>query len=87
MVGNFALVVLLGLVVQHGSFSYLDAIFWVVVGALLFIRYADIKWLKGLGADAEPATMKDWAKYTRLLLLIAGGAWVVVHALLMLFRR
>jgi len=87
MAGNFALVVFLGLILQRGTFSYFDAIFWATVCALLFIRYADLKWLRGLGADAQPATMKDWGKYARLLILIAGGAWVVVHALLMLFRR
>jgi len=87
MAGNFALVVVLGLIAQHRAFTFLDVVFWAIVGALLFIRYADLKWLKGLGPDAQPATIKDWAKYARLLVIIAGGAWVVVHALLLLFRR
>ncbi len=87
MVGNFALVVLLGLIVLRKSFSYLDAIFWAVVGFLMFIRYADIKWLKGQGADAQPATMKDWGKYSRLLVIVAGVAWALAHALLLLIRR
>jgi len=86
MVGNFALVVILGLIILRKSFSYLDAIFWAVVGVLMFVRYADIKWLKGQGADTQPATMKDWSKYARLLVLIAGGAWAVAHALLLLLR-
>ncbi len=83
-------VVLLGLVVKimlSRGFSFYDIIYWAVVAALVFIRYADITWLKGLGPDGQPATPKDWAKYTRLLLIIAGGAWVAVHALLLLFRR
>jgi hypothetical protein len=87
MVGN---VVLLGLVVKimlSRGFSYYDIIYWAVVAAILFDRYADIKWLKGLGTDAQPATMRDWAKHARWLLIIAGGAWVAVHALLLLFRR
>jgi hypothetical protein len=87
MVGNFVLVVVLGLVVQRKSFSQLDVVFWVIVAALLFVRYADLKWLKGLGADAQPATIKDWVKYARLLVVIAGGAWVAVHALLLLLHR
>jgi hypothetical protein len=87
MVGNFALLVLLVLIVQRRSFTYIDLIFWAVVAAVLFIRYADIKWLEGLGADAQPATMKDWTKYARLLIIVAGGAWVVAHALLLLLRR
>jgi hypothetical protein len=87
MVGNFALIVLLVLIALSKSFSFLDAVFWAVMAALLFIRYADIKWLKGLGPDAQPATMKDWGRYARLLLILAGGAWVVAHVVILLFIR
>jgi hypothetical protein len=87
MVGNFVLLILMVLIVQKGTFSFLDIVFWTVVAAVLLVRYADIRWLKGLGQDAQPATMKDWANHVRLLLLIAGGAWAVAHALLLLLRR
>ena len=87
MVGNFALIIMLGLIVLRKSFSHLDAIYWAVVAALLFTRYADIKWLKGQGADAQPATMNDWGRYARLLLVLAGGVWVVVHIVLILLVR
>ena len=87
MAGNFALIIMLGLVVLRKSFSHLDAIYWVVVAALLFIRYADIRWLKGQGPDAQPATMKDWGRYARLLLVLAGGAWAVVRIVLVLLVR
>jgi len=87
MVGNFALLVLMVLIVQKGTFSFLDIIFWAVVALVLFIRYADIKYLKGLGPDAQPATMKDWGRHARLLFIIAGGVWVIAHAVLLLLRR
>jgi hypothetical protein len=87
MVGNFALLILMVLIVQKGKFSFLDFVFWAVVAAVLFVRYADIKWLKGLGPDAQPATMKDWGRYARLLFVIAGGVWAIAHALLLLIRR
>ena len=87
MVGNFALLILMVLIVQKGTFSFLDIVFWAVVATVLFIRYADIKWLKGIGPDLQPATMKDWASYARLLVVIAGGVWVIAHALLLLLRR
>jgi hypothetical protein len=87
MVGNFALIVLFVLIVQRKSFSFLDAVFWAVVAALLFIRYADIKYLKGLGPDAQPATMKDWGRHARLLFIVAGGVWVLAHAVFLLLRR
>jgi hypothetical protein len=87
MVGNFALLILMVLIVQKGTFSFIDIVFWAVVAAVLFVRYADIKWLNGLGPDARPSTMKDWAKYARLLFIIASGVWAVAHALLLLLRR
>ena len=87
LVGNFALLILMVLIVQKGTLSFLDIVFWAVVATILFIRYADIKWLKGIGPDLQPATMKDWGRHARLLIIIAGVAWVVAHALLLLLRR
>jgi hypothetical protein len=87
MVGNFGLLVLMVLIIQRKAFSALDAAFWAVVGALLFIRYADIKWLKGQGPDAQPATMKDWGRYARLLFILAGGVWALSHIAILLLVR
>ena len=86
--GNFALLILMAFIVQQKrAFSSLDVIFWAVVALLLFIRFADIKWLHGTGSESEPATTKDWWRYARLLFVIAGGVWAIVHALLLLIRR
>jgi hypothetical protein len=86
MVGNFALLVLVAMIAMKRGFSFLDGVFWAVTAALLFIRYADIKWLKGQGSDGQPTTMKDWGSYARLLIAIAGGAWAAVHVVLLLVR-
>ena len=86
--GNFVLLILMAFIVQQErAFSSLDVIFWAVVAALLFVRFADIRWLHGTGSESEPATMKDWAKYARLLFIIAGGVWAATHALLLLLSR
>ena len=86
--GNSVLLILMAYIVQQKTaFSSLDVIFWVVVAALLLIRFADVKWLHGTGSESEPATMKDWWRYARLLFIIAGGVWAATHALLLLFRR
>lgn len=86
--GNLALLILLAFIVQEkAAFTSLDIWFWAVVAALLFIRFVDIKWLHGTGSDPEPASMKDWAHYARLLFIIAGGVWAAAHALLLLLRR
>jgi len=85
--GNFVLLILLAFIFQKRVFSSLDIVFWAIIAALLFIRYADVKWLKGQGPDAQPATMKDWGRYARLLIVLAGGAWVVVHVVILIFVR
>jgi hypothetical protein len=81
------LLLLMAFIFQKRAFSSLDVVFWAVVMALLFIRFADIKWLHGTGSESEPATMKDWWRYARLLFVVAGGVWAVAHALLLLLRR
>ena len=85
--GNFVLLILLAFIVQKRTFSSLDVAFWIVVVALLFIRFADIKWLHGTGTESQPATMSDFGRYAALLLILAGGAWAVVHIALLLLVR
>jgi len=85
--GNFVLLISLAFIVQKRTFSSLDIVYWAVVAALLFIRYADIRWLHGTGDDSGPATMRDWVKYARLLVIISGCGWAVVHFLMWLSRR
>jgi hypothetical protein len=86
--GNFVLLILLAFIVQQKTaFSSLDVIFWAVVAALLFIRFADVKWLHGTGSESEPATVKDWGRYAKLLTIIAGGAWVIAHTMLVVLHH
>ena len=60
MVGNFALLILMVLIVQKGTFSFIDIAFWTVVATVLFIRYADIKWLKGIDAHGGKEMAHGW---------------------------
>lgn len=78
--GNFALVLLLILIVQTGSLSLLDGIFWATVGVLVAIRYVDISVLGGLTTDGEPATARHWRRYSVCLLAVSGGLWLLAHA-------
>ena len=84
--GNMALLFLLVPIARARSFSYLDVIFWAVVAALLALRFADIRFLKGQNTEGGRATMVDWRRYAVLLTAIAGGAWVVLHTVLLFVR-
>ena len=87
MVGNAALLVLVALIALKRSFSALDIAYWATVVALLVIRYVDIKYLKGLTTNVQPATMKDWSRHARLLFMIAGGVWAVVRFAVLFLGR
>ena len=85
--GNFALFLFLVLIVQRKGFTLFDPIYWVSLAALAFVRYIDIKYLKGQTSNAAPATMRDWRKYLVRLLAIAGGGWVIAHAVNLLLHH
>ncbi|HOX27003.1 MAG TPA: hypothetical protein PLL30_14890 [Candidatus Krumholzibacteria bacterium] len=51
---------------------------WLVV-ALVVVRYLDIARFDGRTTENEPATMAHWRRYTVLLVVIAGGLWVLAR--------
>jgi hypothetical protein len=79
--GNAFLVILTGLIIQKGTFSALDIIFWALVSVLVLVRYYDITRLEGLTAESEPATLQHWKHYTLILLLISSALWVIAHSI------
>ena len=81
VVGNAALLLLTILITERRSLSGLDIAFWAIVVALILLRYIDITRLNGLTANGEPASLQDWRRYVLLLLLIAGGVWVLAHGI------
>lgn len=80
--GNCALALLAVSIARAGSPSALDIIFWLLVGALLVIRYIDIKWLRGLTAEGKPASMHHWYRYTGYLLAASVALWALAHTAL-----
>lgn len=79
MVGNAALLLLTILIIEEKALSGLDIAFWAIVLGLILLRYIDITRMNGLTADGEPASLQHWRRYVFLLLLIAGGVWVLAH--------
>lgn len=79
MAGNAALFLLTALIVQRKALSSLDIAFWVIVCAVILIRFIDITRMHGLTADGDPASLQHWRRYVLRLLLIGGGVWVLAH--------
>jgi hypothetical protein len=86
LVGNAALFISGALIFTEGrgGVSWRDVLFGAIVVALIFSRWADIRWYDGQTADGEPADMVHYRKYVRNLVLIAGLAWGAIHASAML---
>jgi hypothetical protein len=84
LIGNVVLLVMaLGIFQRHApffSFAAIDLAYWITVLLLVVIRYCDIKYLGGLTAKDEPATIVHWRKYAMFLLLIVTGVWLLAHA-------
>lgn len=78
--GPFALVVFALRIAQRGDFSGLDAAYWLVVAAVLALRWLDISRFGGLTREGEAATLRDWQRHALLLTLVAGAGWALAHA-------
>jgi hypothetical protein len=87
LIGNAVLFFLaLSIYQKHAALSLLDLFYWIIVVLLVVIRYCDIKYLGGLTGQGQPASIAHWRKYSKFLLLITAGAWLVVHALVFLSK-
>jgi hypothetical protein len=87
LVGNAVVFfVALGIYQRHTGLTSLDWAYWITVLLLIVVRYCDIKYLGGLTAKDEPATMAHWRKYAMFLLLIAAGIWLLAHGLALLTK-
>lgn len=82
VLGNGALALLALLIAQAGRFSVRDVLYWGVVVAMIALRHLDVTRLHGRTASFEPATLRDWRRYTARLLLVATAAWAAAHLLL-----
>ncbi len=78
--GNFALIMIGLKIADSGTFSYRDALYWAITGAMVILRYVDIAYLNGKTTNGEPATMQHWRRYSLSLVVIAGAAWGLIHS-------
>jgi hypothetical protein len=83
-IGNLALFMIAILIIQRRSFSAFDMAYWLIVVALIVVRYVDITRFDGRTASAEPATLRHFRRYALGLLVSAGSVWTGVHLLISL---
>jgi len=79
MFGNVALVVCAGLIVKRTAPMVMDAAFFGVAASLVLVRYIDIARLHGLTAEAKPATLGDWWRYSAKLAAFSLGLWALAR--------
>ncbi|OQX26156.1 MAG: hypothetical protein BWK80_11905 [Desulfobacteraceae bacterium IS3] len=83
MIGNMALGLCAVFITINSIpyFSVYDFIYWIIVVMLITARYIDVKKLKGLTADGDPATIAHWRRHTVRLILVSLPLWIVSHSL------
>ncbi len=75
--GNVALLAATFFIGKNEAGVIADIIFWLIVPALIAIRYIDITKFHGLTGENEPATLKDWKSYSIKLVGIAAVMYTV----------
>lgn len=81
--GNFAILISTFLIAKNESSPIADIVFWLLVPALIAIRFFDITKFHGLTGDNQPATLKDWRSYSFILVGVAGLLYVVAKLVAM----
>ena len=83
LIGNAILLACAYGIIQHRSslLSMADALYWATVGSLFAARYIDIRYLYGLTAEGDPATMAHWGRYATVLGVVSTGLWLGAHAI------
>lgn len=74
--GYVALFLCWALVAKGTAPVVMDIIFFVVVVALIVVRYVDITMFKGQTTEGKPATLAHWRRYAVLMAVISAGLWV-----------
>ena len=64
-----------------GWLTVLDAVFWALVGLMVWCRWVDQRSGVAVNAFGEPATWEDFRRYAVFLSLVALVVWIVVNGL------
>jgi len=84
LLGNVVILFAAILITQNKSKSFLveaDWVFFCGVFSIILFRYLDIAHFKGERAEGQMATMADFSKYLRNVLIVSAVIWSAAHAL------
>ncbi len=86
-IGTALLAILFALLLQkHPKIpSLLDVGCLLTLASLVFVRYIDIRYLKGDTGEGTPATMNHWRKYSIALVIGSLTVWLIIRVLVPLF--
>jgi hypothetical protein len=81
-IGNIGLMVAAAVISGQPpwTFSIADGAFFLIVVALIGIRYLDITRFEGTTTKNEPATRTTWIRYSIGLTLFAVAIWLAVQS-------
>ncbi len=72
---------------RQAQLTIMDLIFWLLALAMIFVRYADIRWFDGTTTDGKPATMSTWRRYSLLIGALALGMWGAAQGIAFMFPK
>lgn len=68
-------------VAQGNNRPKADVLFWGFVIVLIIVRFMDVRFLHGETMDNRPATLRDWRRYTLILLASAAALYALARVL------
>jgi len=83
MLGGFAAVVITALTILFRppwTLGARDAIFWIVVLAMVAARWVDVARYRGTTTDGRPATPRHVAIYAAIVLLASATLWLAAQS-------
>jgi len=77
--GNLALLACAAVIARDdlAPLSLLSGLFWAIVGGLIGLRYVDITRYAGQTSKGEPATLRDWKRYSVGLATASLAIWAL----------
>jgi len=86
MIGGNTLLFALTILIARGprwTVTVKDVLFWTIVGLVVLLRYADMKWFGKRTADGEPARARDFRRYVAGLVAFWLALWVLGHSVVL----
>lgn len=76
--GGIAVLIYCGVFIAMGRHpGTVDLVYWIIVAAIIAVRFVDIRFLKGETLDNKPATLRLWRGYALKMFAAAAILYAV----------